>query len=361
VPRKSTKSAPQRPKGCYLRGTLWWGRIEIGGHEYREPLRTTDPEEAGNRRAEWVAKLRAEARSAQGMLHVTLPAGDDRGPQAGNIEPAHPVAVSPVRGEPTFQDAVVKWEAEVADGSKPSVRKRYLVSVGQLDPIFGHLSMSQITAERVSAFVSHRKREKRSTRKGLNMGKVKVCNATIRRDLTALSRILSCCCSWGWRIDNPALSYDRRLIRETRKPSPPPARCDIETVLAACPPAVASIVRLLDSTGMRMMEAVQIERWQVDAEQRTIVLSRTKSNRPRTLAWSVPGADATQALHEGAKQGFLYRGDNGSPYANFSSNFSQILRRVAAQEKAAGRDFRRFSLKDLRSGFAIRWLNRAEA
>jgi integrase/recombinase XerD len=36
----------------------------------------------------------------------------------------------------------------------------------------------------------------------------KVSNATIRRDLTALSRLMAACVSWAWRTDNPARDYD---------------------------------------------------------------------------------------------------------------------------------------------------------
>ncbi len=43
-------------------------------------------------------------------------------------------------------------------------------------------------------------------------------NATIRRDLTALSRLLAACVSWGWRTDNPARDDDRFMVRERRDP-----------------------------------------------------------------------------------------------------------------------------------------------
>ena len=69
-----------------------------------------------------------------------------------------------------------------------------------------------------------------------------------------------------------------------------------------------------------------------------------------------PGGDATLALAAGEPEGMLFRNRAGDPYANFASNFGQVIRRVAAEEQAAGRPFRRFRVHDLRHGFAIRWL-----
>lgn len=117
---------------------------------------------------------------------------------------------------------------------------------------------------------------------------------------------------------------------------------------------MAAIIRLLDATGMRMTEAVTLERWQVGTDR--VTLSKTKTNRPRVISIKAPGGDATAALAAGARSGFLYRDDNGQPYKNFSSNFSQVMRRVLAAEKEAGRAFRRFAVEALRSGFAVRWL-----
>lgn len=48
--------------------------------------------------------------------------------------------------------------------------------------------------------------------------RVAVTNATLRRDLTALSSLLHACVGWGWRDDNPARTWDRSHIKERRDP-----------------------------------------------------------------------------------------------------------------------------------------------
>ncbi|KON65880.1 tyrosine recombinase XerC [Komagataeibacter europaeus] len=76
-------------------------------------------------------------------------------------------------------------------------------------------------------------------------------------------------------------------------------------------------------------------------------------SRPRTLTWHTPGGNATRALEEGAANGFLYTsGTTGRPFANFSSNHAQIMRRILRDNPL----FRRFGVHGLRHAFAVRWL-----
>jgi integrase len=306
----------RKPRNLFLRGDVWWGRVKIAGTLYRSSLRTTDPREAARRLKGWRQQLERELYGAADA--------------------------------PTFKEAVVKWAAEVLPKAvKPSVATRYLSSVGQLDATFGALRMDQITAQTVAAYIS--------ARSG------KATNATIRRDLTALSRLLAACIAWGWRTDNPAATFDRSIIRERRDPIQPPDPAALALVLAEAPPLIAQVLGLLDQTGMRENEAVRLEAHDLDRGLQQIRLTKTKTNRPRTLPWKSPGGDAGPLLAELPAAGWLFpvgEGKDAKPYANFSSNVGQIMRRLAAREKAAGRPFRRFRVHDLRHGFAIRWLKR---
>ncbi len=180
-----------------------------------------------------------------------------------------------------------------------------------------------------------------------------VSNATIRRDLSALSRLLAACCGWGWRIDNPVRAYDRSLVRERHEPIQPPSRTDIEKLISSCPPAMAGILRLLDATGMRAEEAAQIERFQIDAERMQILLTRTKTSRPRVIPWATPGGDAAGALAAGKPDGFLFPSDKtGTSYKNLASACWKNSTLLAAADPA----WRRFRVHDLRHAFAVRAL-----
>jgi integrase/recombinase XerD len=295
------------PSHCYTRNGTIWGRVIIAGREHRRSLRTSDPREAARRIKAW--KLQLE-----------------------RLEFQDPDA-------PTFKAAVVKWAKEVLPGAvKPSVAKRYLVSMGQMAGHLGDLRVTEINAQSISGYIS--------SRAGATS------NATIRRDLTALSRLLASCVAWGWRHDNPARLFDRSIIRERRDPIIPPTPDMVEKLIAAAPPGMASILRLLACTGMREGEAVALEATDIDWVGRQIRLTRTKTSRPRTLEWATPGGDAGPVLMTASKSGPLFTASTGGPYANFSTNAGRVLRDLKKRDS----NFRAFLVHDLRHAFAIRWL-----
>lgn len=222
--------------------------------------------------------------------------------------------------------------------------RRYLTSVAMLDAEFGQAKLGEITSQRIARYISRRSGT--------------VSNATIRRDLTALSRLLSSCIAWGWISDNPARTFDRTIIREKSKPLAIPTDAGVDAFLASCPPPMAAILRLLDATGMREMEAVRLERSAVDFERQQITLRHTKSGRPRALNWRTPGGDAGPALStlEDGETEFLFPNRAGVPYAHFAEDFGNVIRRLVAKRAMAGETFVRFRVHDLRHRFAIRWL-----
>jgi site-specific recombinase XerD len=178
-----------------------------------------------------------------------------------------------------------------------------------------------------------------------------VTNATIRRDLTALSRLLAACVSWGWRTDNPARDYDRFMVRERRDPITLPGEREWALLLAEAPEEMAKVLRLLDATGFRLQEGLDLTGEQVDKARAQITLTFTKTNRRRVVEWRAPGGDATPLLADAPRGGRLFKA-----YPNFSSNVAQVMRRIEAAEQEHGRTFRRFRVHDLRHRFAVRWL-----
>lgn len=298
---------PRGARNLYKRGQTWHGRFKVAGCEYRGTLRTSNEAEARQRLKGWRQKIERQA--------------------IGSPD------------SPSWQEAVVKWTEEVLPGAvKPNVAERYLVSVRQLERVFRDLRIAQITAERIAEYVSQRTGE--------------ATNATIRRDLTALSRLLSACVSWGWRQDNPARLYDRSIIRERRDPIKPPSAENISKFIARCPLGMARIVRLLDQGGMRENEAVTLTASDIDRKAEQINLTLTKTSRPRTLDWKTPGGNARVALEGVPEAGPLFLAKSGQPYRNFAANAARIMRELAAEDK----DFVPFRIHDLRHGFAIRWL-----
>jgi integrase/recombinase XerD len=305
---------PRRlPPNCYQRGDTIWGRIKVAGIEYRGSLRTDNAAEAKIRLAAWRQKIERAALGAEDA--------------------------------PSFKAAVVKWTREVLPGAvKPAVRRRYLTSVDMLTPVFGTLRVSQIDERQISRYISSRAGE--------------VTNATIRRDLTALSKLLSACIVWGWIDRNPARSYDRSIIKEQRRTLTLPTDDEIDYALKLAPPHMARLLRFLALTGMRENEAVTLEAKDVDWTARTITLVRTKSSRPRALNWKTPAGDAADALAPltGRKSGLLFPNRDGLEYSNISSNFGKVMRDAVRRAEDEGLAFRRWRAHDLRHRFAVRWL-----
>ena len=319
-----SKPTRKAPKNCFKRGNVWWAEIIVSGVRYRQSLRTDDAGEAAHR----VAHLRKEiTRKAVG-----------------------------VEGEKSWKSAVVMWMKHGLDGVKPSVSQRYLSSIRNFDELFSELLLPGIKTKDIADWVRWR-RDKGQMPKGrmeeTASDKKPVSNATIRRDLTALSRLMSFCCSIGWRDDNPVRAYDRSIIREKREPQRPPSALEIEKAIKEASPAMAGILRLLYQTGMRLNEAVHLEKEQIDFDRRQILLTRTKSSHPRALSWNTPGGNVTDTILAGADEGILYpSSDTGEAFRNFSSNHAQLMRRMLRIDP----EYRRFNVHSLRHAFAIRWL-----
>lgn len=77
----------------------------------------------------------------------------------------------------------------------------------------------------------------------------------------------------------------------------------------------------------------------MDRKSRQVLLTKTKISRPCTISWHASGCLYTS-------------GTTGKPFANFSSNHAQVMRRIQRDNPL----FRRFGVHDLRHAFAVRWL-----
>jgi integrase/recombinase XerD len=302
------------PPNLDLRGTTWHGHVKIAGKRYRTSLYTDDEKEAESRVKAWIKKLNQQA--------------------FGEKSPA-----------PTFTAAALYWGENVLPSNvKPQVIRRYLTSTVSLQKFFKDTPVDKIDGPMVYRYCESRRRE--------------VTNATLRRDLTALSSLLSSCTARGIITTNVAATFDRRNIKERREPISLVRAEAYQAVLDDLPPAMADLLRLLDQSGMRLNEAVTLERHQVNFDSKQVFLDKTKTNRPRVIDFKTAGGDAGSTLEQFRKKshGHLFVNREGEPYGNFSSNFGAIARRLVKVWTSEKREFHRFRVHDLRHMFAIRWL-----
>jgi integrase/recombinase XerD len=175
--------------------------------------------------------------------------------------------------------------------------------------------------------------------------------ATIRRDLTAVSRVLTHAESQGLYEGNPTLSF-RKTLRERRDPIELPTKEAVETVITASPRRFGALIRAAELTGCRLDELVQAQWRDFDPKAGTLRIGKGKGNKSRTISLS---EDATRHILGTVRvlgSDVIFCHDSGLAYANASSNFSQICRRIEKVRPS----FKRFRFHDLRHLYAVRAL-----
>jgi integrase len=281
------------PKNLYQRTGVWYGRFTIDGQLRRICLRTGDLRVAK-------ARLKALQTKAQDARYGIVDAK-------------------------TWPDAVTAYTAGVLNtGSlKESTAARYRVSLRQIDPYFRPLPLSAIDKGEIGRFIAARQNEG-------------AMNATIKRDLTTISRVLAFASAQGMTETNAALVYDRKLVRERSAPINAPSDADIAAACAVAPPQWAVLFTFLRATGMRLGEALRV-RW-TDLEGDSLTIKVTKNSIPRTIA--VPVA----ALPTWPRRGRIFEcfpEDSGT----VSSRYVTV--------RLTAKTMPRFRLHDLRHAYAI--------
>ncbi len=214
-PDKPRPDKPRAPKHTYWRGDTLWCRFTVAGREVRESLQTGSPGIAARR----VAALRDKAIGrAKFGEHVV-----------------------------SWEDAGTAWARYIAGQvGSPRTVKRYADSLSIATPHFAGRPIADLGKDHVNAFVTARRAGG-------------VSNATIRRDLQAISSLLDFAEDEGWREGNPARDKMRRL-KEHRDPITLPDEADIAFVLSRLAPAHADMLRAARATGMRQAELIALYR-----------------------------------------------------------------------------------------------------
>lgn len=302
------------PRNIYTRGGWYWARFSVAGTAYREPLRIAVRGRAEERQAERMADERKQAVIAE-VRHGKAP---------------------PVQ----WAAAVVGWHGEaVAARLAPATLKRYLVSLAQFRPFLDSLDIGEIDGAVIRKAVAQRRRAGAS-------------NATIRRDLTALSRVLAYAVRQEWRRDNPATAFDRESVPERRDPICLPLPHEIAAVIAACPKRFGDMVAFARETGMREEEIASLTHDRVDARRAVAMLYRGKSRRARAVPLNAAALAILNCQPQFLGSPFVFWHAAGARFHNVSSNFSRA-RRKAAQKSAQWQGFR---FHDLRHLFAVEYL-----
>lgn len=300
------------PKGTYKRNGIYWARFKVRGHEYRESLRT---------RSEAVAERRLKTLRQEIEDRVYFGASE---------------AIS-------WPQAVVAWDEAIKRTKKrPGTIARYLVSLGQLRRWLDPCDVQKIDLALLREIVKQRR-------------KAGAGNATIRRDLTAVSSVLDHAIDEGWIEENPARMFDRHRLKESRDPIVLPQPESIAAVLAVGS-RFTDMADLARETGMREEEIASLHHSQIDRDRMAISLVHTKGRRAREVPVTVRAMEIIDRQPQFLRSPFVFWRGAGERFINVASQFHATVKRVA--QKAAQQDvkLRRFRFHDLRHLFAVEYL-----
>jgi integrase/recombinase XerD len=286
----------------YLRGKTWFLRAEIDGQKYRESLHTTNLKEARRLRDARLKALQAQTR----------------------------------HGAVDWPKAVVAWAEHMQGQIATATRQRYLQSLALCEPYLRGRMVGEIDGPIIRGVVAARRRVVRI--------------ATVRRDLTAVSRVLAYAQSVGWREGNPALDAIRTL-RERRDPIVLPDEDSIKAVFAACSPHLRDLAIAARLTGARQAELTALKWSQFNETAGTLEIIKGKGNRRRVIALSPAALEHIAKLPR--TSALLFPSADG-PWVSVPPAFAKTVRRAAPRVPFRFHDLRHlYAIESLRSGSSI--------
>ena len=275
------------PPGCYWRGKVLWGEIQVKGQRLRWSLGTDDPT---------IAKTRRQAGKESALADAH---GDARR---------------------TFEEVFMAWDVQLERSVEAKTARRYRCSLIQLAPWLDGKMLDEIDGKLVAAIIRERQ-------------KAGVTNATVKRDLGALSSVLNYCIGQEWIESNPVLPK-LKLLRERREPIVLPSDRDIALVMERAPGMVGAMVAAALKTGAREDELAKAKRVDVDhgLKQLTVIGKRNKLRVIDLVPFD--GYEFFTALPAFVGKPFLFWHDKGEPYASFAPTFNKLMNRTEAWAKA---------------------------
>jgi integrase/recombinase XerD len=286
----------------YKRGEIWWLRTTVAGREFRESLRTNDVKIARKRRATRLAEIEGAVRFGE--------------------------------AKHTWENAVHEWGTHSLGQTARSTSKRYAVSIKQCEPFLRGVEITSIDGQKIQALIQARRRDG-------------VTAATVRRDLTAISRVLEYAEALGWREGNPTLSK-RKLLRERRDPIVLPTSSDIGAVIQHSSPRFAMLIIAALLTGARQDELTSLTWKQFQPKTGTLEVIG-KGNKRRTIQLTENATRHIGGTVPVLGCDLIFCTPQGTKWSSPASYFVKIRDRVAK----ANPGFRPFRFHDLRHLWAV--------
>ena len=225
-----------------------------------------------------------------------------------------------------FEDCVEKYLVySQANKSEKSYKRDDVILKLNLAPEFTGKYLDEITAECIERYKIARLHE--------------VKPATVNRELACLRHMLNKAIEWGYLMDNPMKNV------APMKTEPERVRYleldEIQGLLAVCTEHLRPIVLCALHTGMRKGEILNLKWSDIDLDQKTLTLEKTKTNRRRTIPLSGILLQEVKRLPKRSK--YVFPNQNGNPFTDIKRSFHTALKRACIEN---------FRFHDLRHTFA---------
>jgi integrase len=221
-----------------------------------------------------------------------------------------------------------KYLAYCKQNNRPSTYDRKRPFVQHILAFFGDVPLSNITAERVEEFKSHRRET--------------VGPATVNREMAALKHALNLAVEWDYLEASPA-------ARVAKLKEPPGrvrylTRAEAGALLAACAPELYPVVVTALHTGMRFGEILALEWGDVDLKRRQLRVVDSKNNETRVVPINEILYNVLSKVRGG--DGKVFKNSRGQPYRSVRTSFEKAVKEAGIKD---------FTFHDLRHTFAS-WL-----
>jgi len=232
--------ASEKEVYMFKRSGIWWTCISHNGRKIQKSLETSD-----KRLAKTIeAKIRTEI--VEGKYYERL---------TGQRK--------------TFKDMMDRFMNDYAPTVSINTQEGYKYYLKNLNRFFGNPGLMTITPKIVSKYKLYRRGSGASP-------------STVNRELYMLSKAFNLAVKeWEWLKDNPVSRVQKE--RESNEVDRWLAEDEERRLLGNSPEWLREIVVFALNTGLRQDELLSLEWSRVNLLRKTIIIQKTKNNRPNTL------------------------------------------------------------------------------
>ena len=249
-----------------------------------------------------------------------------------------------IAGPVSWPQAVVSWSGTIGADISAKTILRYQTSLRIVRPFLEHLNLHMITPAVLRDMVSSRKRHA-------------VSNATIRRDLTAVSSVFAAAVNANLTERNPAKELDRkRLAPERLHKIVLPREESLARMRAAVPARWQDMMDFARNRGLRLEEITSLTRDAIDRKNKLLTVEYGKGNKLRVVPLDADDIRLLDRQPPYLTKPLIFWQGKGEQIINFSSRWGGYRSRVAQRGAQQNDGFIGFRFHDLRHLFAVEYL-----